>query len=300
MKSIRFRLFEFNECSWIPSMLREYATDFLSSLWCFDGFGTTKPAITPAIELMEKSIKKTKATKIVDLACGSGKASYHILLHLKKKGFRNLKLVLSDLFPNIEIFRNLSAQNKDVEYEEKPVDAMNCELIGFRTFFASFHHFNTHQATKIIKDAVDKQVGIGIFEMTYKGLWNLILLIGLAPLWILLLTPIIRPVKASRILFTYIIPVIPLMLWWDGFVSVIRTYTEKELERIIKQADPDNTFEWHTIKKIYGLPKVFAMAGYPKKPRARYLREKYFSQAEEFDTREAQEAYPQEQQNSQA
>lgn len=281
MKSQQVRLFEFNECSWIPSRLREYATDFLSSLWCFDGFGTAKPAITPAMELMEKSINKTKTKKIVDMACGSGKASYQILLHLKQKGVRNLKLVLSDLYPNIEILKKLSDQNKDVSYEEESVDAMHCELDGFRTFFASFHHFNEQQATKIIKDAVARQEGIGIFEMTYRGFWNLFLLIGLAPLWVVLLTPVIRPVKIPRLIFTYVIPVIPLMLWWDGLVSVIRTYTEKELMRIIKKADPDDTFEWHTIKAIYGLPKVFAMVGYPRHAKAIYLREKYFSRTEE-------------------
>jgi len=261
----------------MPPMLRKYVTDFISSLWCFDGFGKVKPAITPVLELMERSMKKTRTKKIVDMACGSGKASYQTLLHLKENGLKNVKLVLSDLYPNVEILKKLSLQNKDVSYEERSVDAMNCELEGFRTFFASFHHFNEQQASKIIGDAVTKQEGIGIFEMTYKGFWNLFLLIGLAPLWVFLLTPVIRPVKISRLLFTYIIPLIPLILWWDGFVSLIRTYTEKELKWIIKSVDPEDTFEWHTIKDIYGLPVVFAMVGYPVITKAAYLRKKYFS-----------------------
>lgn len=264
MKLNKFRLFEFNESSWMPSIFRRYITDFLSKLWCFDGFGMTKPAITPVIDLMEKSIKNTKAKKIVDLASGSGEPCYHTLLSLKEKGVKDLTIVLSDLFPNIESFKKISEKDKKVSYEEKPTDAMKCNLDGFRTFFASFHHFNEKQATKIIKDAVDKKEGIGIFELTYKGLWNILFLIGLGPLWIFLITPVVKPLTLGRIIFTYLIPIIPLALCWDGFVSVLRTYSEKEMKNIIKKADPDNTFTWQTKKGIYGLPKVIAIVGYPK------------------------------------
>ena len=265
MRSWKLELFEFNECSWVPSVLREMSTDFLSSLWCFDGFGTTKPAITPVLTLMEKSIEHTKKPTLVDLASGSGEASTKLYFHLKQKGYENAKIVLTDLYPNIEKFKQLSKKDENIAYEENSVDAMKCNIDGFRTFFASFHHFNYKQAVEILKDTVNKLEGIGIFEMTYGGLWNLFLLIGLAPLWVLLLTPVIKPFKFTRILFTYIIPIIPLMLWWDGFVSVLRTYTKKELMHLIKLVDPNNTYEWHSIKKICGLPMVFAMVGYPKK-----------------------------------
>lgn len=264
MKLSKIRLFEFNDSSWMPSIFRRYITDFLSKLWCFDGFGMTKPAITPVIELMEKSIKKTKTKQIVDLASGSGEPCFQTLLNLKKCGIKDLKIVLSDLFPNIESFKQLSEKDKSVSYEEKSTDAMKCNLDGFRTFFASFHHFNEEQATKIIKDAVDKKEGIGIFELTYRSIWNFFFLIGLGPLWIFLITPTVRPLTLGRILFTYLIPIIPLALCWDGFVSVLRTYSEKEMKRIIKKADPNNTFIWQTTKGIYGLPKVIAMVGYPK------------------------------------
>ena len=42
---------------------------------------------------------------------------------------------------------------------------------------------------------------------------------------VLLVTPLIRPFTLSRILWTYLLPLVPLTCWWDGIVSQLRAYT---------------------------------------------------------------------------
>jgi hypothetical protein len=51
----------------------------------------------------------------------------------------------------------------------------------------------------------------------------------LMPVFAWLLTPRIRPFRWSRVLLTYLLPVIPLVVLWDGLVSCFRTRTPEEL-----------------------------------------------------------------------
>jgi hypothetical protein len=48
-------------------------------------------------------------------------------------------------------------------------------------------------------------------------------------------TPLIRPFRWSRLLYTYVIPIIPLVLLFDGVVSCLRTYRPQELREITKK-----------------------------------------------------------------
>ena len=47
-------------------------------------------------------------------------------------------------------------------------------------------------------------------------------------------TPLIRPFRWSRLLWTYLIPIIPLVLLFDGVVSCLRTYRPQELREIVE------------------------------------------------------------------
>ena len=55
------------------------------------------------------------------------------------------------------------------------------------------------------------------------------LLMCLTPLAALILTLFIRPFRWSRLFWTYVVPVVPLVLLFDGIVSCLRTYTPEEL-----------------------------------------------------------------------
>ena len=47
-----------------------------------------------------------------------------------------------------------------------------------------------------------------------------------------------------RLFFTYVLPLIPLLLLWDGIVSCFRVYAGPEWETILAKADPEGRFEW--------------------------------------------------------
>jgi hypothetical protein len=59
----------------------------------------------------------------------------------------------------------------------------------------------------------------------------------------LAVTPFIRPLRMSRLLLTYLLPVVPLCTWWDGMVSCLRAYSSDELTRLVASL-PENDYVW--------------------------------------------------------
>ncbi len=51
----------------------------------------------------------------------------------------------------------------------------------------------------------------------------------LVSLAVLLLTPAIRPFRWSRLFWTYVVPLVPLAVTFDGVVSCLRIYTPEEM-----------------------------------------------------------------------
>ncbi len=138
------------------------------------------------------------------------------------------------------------------------------ELDGFRTMFSSFHHFPPAQARAILQNAVYARQGIAIFEITSRTASA----IGMMFLWFLTLfvfTPSIRPFRWSRLLYTYVLPIIPLVLLFDGLVSCLRTYRTTELRELIE--DLAATEYWWEIGErsgtFHGLPVTY-LIGYPR------------------------------------
>lgn len=54
------------------------------------------------------------------------------------------------------------------------------------------------------------------------------------PLAVRIATPFIRPFRWSRLLWTYLVPVVPFVVLFDGIVSCPRTYTQAELHALTR------------------------------------------------------------------
>src|SRR5439155_21664731 len=107
-------------------------------------------------------------------------------------------------------------------------------LSGFRTLFSSFHHFRPEEARRILADAVRQRQGIGVFEATQRSAPAMLAML-LTPLFVLLATPFIRPFRLSRLFWTYLLPVVPIVALFDGVVSCLRTYTPTELRALVAE-----------------------------------------------------------------
>ena len=255
----RIHAFEFEDLKWFPSNLRNYGTDFLQFVTNkFDFYKGIAP-------LLNEALLTTGNTNIIDLASGGGGGWKSLAKHLKVYN-PNLKITLTDYYPNLTAFEKAKIEDPDLyHFVDTSVDAKNVpkDLKGFRTQFLSFHHFKPEDALLILQNAVDSKAGIGIFEGQKRDVPHFIKNL-LSPVSVILTTPFIRPFKLGRILFTYLIPLVPLFVMWDGVISVLRTYSVKEMNALIAKVKGHEAYEWKVgVNKTKGISVPY-LIGYPK------------------------------------
>ena len=234
----RLHLFEFEDLDWFPIFLRNYGTDFLQYL------SNKTKMWKPSIPIIEKALKDDNTNQIIDLASGGGGGLIYLNEELKKNN-PDLKVLLTDYYPNLSAFEYTKKQADNFEYLESSVDARNVpsKLKGLRTQFLSFHHFKRNDAIKILQNTIDSGSAIAIFEAQERSVASIVAML-FSPITVLLVTPFIRPIKLGRILFTYIIPIVPLFVLWDGVVSSLRTYSLKEMEDMIDELENNESYQW--------------------------------------------------------
>ena len=221
----RLHLFEIEDQPWCPPTIRDALTDYLQF-----ALVATKP-YAAMVPLLATALQRTGAPRVLDLC--SGAAGPWLWLHpvLAEMGV-SVSVCLTDKYPNKEAFARLSSlTHQAISYHPQPVDAARVpgELPGFRTMFTAFHHFRPEQARAVLADAVYQRQGIGVFEAGQRSPLAIMLTL-LAPLVLLVVTPLIRPFRWSRLLWTYLIPIVPMLTLFDGLVSCLRIYSVQELK----------------------------------------------------------------------
>lgn len=254
----RIHLFEFEDQQWLPEFIRNYMTDFLQFL-------SNKTAMYKAIvPIIEKGLQESQTNQIVDLASGGGGGLIWLNNELRKNN-PGLKILLTDYFPNIPAFEHTRKKADNFEFIKTPVDAKNVpeNLKGLRTQFLSFHHFEPKDAQLILQNAVDSNSSIAIFEGQERSISSILAMI-FSPISVWLMTPFIRPFRISRIIFTYLIPIVPLLVFWDGVVSSLRTYSVEEMNALIANLNNKETYNWEVGKLKSGPAKILYLLGTKK------------------------------------
>jgi len=259
----RVQFIELHEQAWFPSSVRDEITDTLQfGFNLLKAYGPIVPLLQGALDSAGK--RSNGGGSIVDLCSGGGGP----WLHLSRKLKRNpaaLQIWLTDKYPNLGAFQNSRADGENhINYYPGSVDAMNVprELQGFRTMFTSFHHFAPEEARAVLQNAVDAGAGIGIFEITRRAPSTILFIFA----WVLLLfvcTPWIRPIRWSRLLWTYLVPIIPLVLLFDGVVSCLRTYRPEELGELVEKLT-GSEYRWEIGEESTGLAPITYLIGYPR------------------------------------
>jgi hypothetical protein len=159
-----------------------------------------------------------------------------------------------------------------VSYLPESIDATSVDptvVCGFRTLFTSFHHFEPDMATELLSDAVRSGEGIAVFEFTRRHPVAL-LSFFLAP-WLI---PFSLPFHGRRgwrdWLWTFPIPILPLVVLFDGLVSCLRTYSPEQCLELASVADPDGRFDWEAGVK-FSLPAGMTyLVGTPRRTEAEH------------------------------
>lgn len=230
----RLHLFEFADQPWFPDVLRHGGTAYLATVYRLSRVLPQRWA-----EKLSMVFQHEGDSKIVDLCSGSGGPLPLIVDELVKLGY-NVQAMLTDLYPHPK-----SGSNPRVTWSAEPIDATHVpsNLIGVRTMFSAFHHFRPSAAKAILKDAFDRRRAICIFESGSGSLLNFGMALG-HPVVLLALMPFVRPFRWSYLVFTYLIPLIPLALFWDVIVSFLRIYSPEEMATMTGDLQaPDYSWE---------------------------------------------------------
>ena len=227
-------------------------------------------------DLLSAVICERKIDKIVDIGSGSGGIMPEVMETLENKyNLKNIELTLTDLYPNKDLIDEWSSEkSRKIYYHPTAVDGADLQGApeGLKTMINCFHHMKPTKARAILTSAHKRRESIFIYEMGENNiplvLWWILLPISLVLLMIMVLfmTPWVRPMSWQQLVFTYLVPVIPLCYAWDGQASLPRMYTMKDLDILLenlKSAD----YHWkkgHATKKnkkklgtyLIGLPAI--------------------------------------------
>lgn len=209
----RVHLVEIHDLPWCPRSLRDGLTDFLK-------FALNLPrTYEPAGPMIRAAVERTGARRVIDLCSGAGGPWAQLAPVV------GVPVVLTDLYPHGSL-------------HAEPVDAraVPASLDGLRTVFTAFHHFRPHEARAILEDAVRRRQGIAVFEAARRRPFD-IALVALTWLGVLLAAPFVRPFRWSRLFWTYLPPILPLVGTFDAIVSCLRWYSPAELRELVQGLD---------------------------------------------------------------
>jgi hypothetical protein len=250
--------FEIHDHRLFPTFLRDLVTDALQALWDFSN------SYKPILPLLRDTLARVGTREVLDLCSGGGGPWFRLARDLESEYHFSINVCLTDKYPNKEALERAHLNsNSNIWFDPRSVQATEvpADLRGFRTMFSSFHHFRAADAREVLADAVERRKGIAIFEMARREPQTL-LAICFIPLLILFLTPQIRPFRWSRLLWTYVLPVVPFVLWFDGWMSCLRSYSHEQLSELVRSMSCE-TYLWELGTQRDGFLPVTYLIGYP-------------------------------------
>lgn len=249
----RLHLMELEDQPWFPAPARDGALAFLAFMMRLGPHGGLLAG------LLEEALQRTGAERVVDLCSGGGGPILPALERLS----RPVPVLLTDLYPNLAAMQRTASRSALVSFEGDPVDATRVgpERPGLRTMFNSFHHFAPPEAERILRGAVEARQPIAVFEIVERSALMMAVVLAMAALSFLLI-PFMRPLRPSWLFCTYVVPLIPFTLWWDGWVSCLRVYSPAELEDLTARVG--GGYRWEIRRFPVGPVRGTFLLGWPQ------------------------------------
>lgn len=214
-------LFEFCDQSWVPSGARECLFEIMDA--CNSGLRSfNREVARSAIQ----TARDHQLATIIELGAGRGPVTSELTQHEDADGMR---LVACDLAPNIAAFERLEQKFPNQVFPiYMPVDLTKTQVAlndAVLILAGVMHHIPFHLRVAVLRTLTETNSQIAIFEPLLRT-WRSIFLATLSifPALLLPVTFFQRPGKLRRILWCWLIPIVPFMFVWDGVVSCLRQW----------------------------------------------------------------------------
>ena len=208
---------ELEDYRWFPSVLRNFQTEFI-------GFVVARFNVYDVFIHHLNSLH-LPVQSMTDLCSGSGEPAFSIF----RKSNCFSRLLLSDKFPNA-----LKLKENTISYEIQSSDVLAMEFHHgtYYTMFNAFHHFSDEEKIAIVQKIRDSGSAAFIVEVLEPTIFCLLKILFTTTIGNLLLTPFVRPFSIKRLLFTYLLPVNILTITFDGVVSVLKSRSVQQYQRL--------------------------------------------------------------------
>lgn len=228
---------ELEDYPWFPSYLRKMQLEYVG--WISVQLGLYRPLIVV--------VQNFPSNQWVDLASGSGWPAFY----LQKNTSPQVQYILTDLYPG-----SVSDEvKKQVKIEPEPLNLLTFQPQHRKqyTLFNAFHHFSSAQQKEFIKKMKTAKASCIITEVLEPSLVCLIQ-VTLAALIVQPLTAwAIQPLTLGRIITTYLLPIQPITVMWDGWISVLKSKTTEQYKELVSDlADNQYTVKVKRIKQLRG------------------------------------------------
>ncbi len=213
--------------NWFPFFLTRCIHEFMT--W----FVHKVKAAKPFVPIIEEGLQHGSKLVVIEKKSGAG--------------FETLNVFLDD---NLEKVR-IDADNFDATEE------------GLYVSVNSFHQFDVQQAEEILQKVAMKRQPIVVLEGNNDSLWQVFGMTVIVPLTVLFTAPFVKPFRIERLLFTYLIPVLPIVTFIDGFLALFKLYAPKDLDELTASID-QKAYKWRSGKMDNGRGgKIIYLIGYP-------------------------------------
>ncbi|MCB1316456.1 MAG: hypothetical protein KDK27_10910 [Leptospiraceae bacterium] len=206
--------------SWFPSLFTELMMEFLT--WFVNLVGAAKPFMP-----------------VIDAA----------MLSASRKHFINMDFQAGAGFETV-------APRLDASWT---VSHIPLQAVGFSAgesglylSINNFHQLHPDDARSILTEIARSRNPVAILEGNNDSLWQIFGMTVIVPLTVILSAPFVKPFRISRLLFTYVIPLLPCVTMIDGCLALVKLYSPADLRELTDSIDAPGEYIWETGKKDNG------------------------------------------------
>jgi hypothetical protein len=244
-------LFEWIDVEWLPTSLCNTMREILE---CGNA-RPFRPYYSWVAGEVKRQIIREGYRNAVEL--GAGTAPITRLL-AADPDLKSVRLIVSDLKPDTEVFHELEERYAGrVVPEYEPVDFSSPRSWPPKTLLylsGAFHHLPPsirHQVLQSLTNSADRTMMLEPLRKSPVSMFFVFFSIFpalLLPLWF-----INRPGRLKRFLWCWLLPIAPILFWWDGVVSCLRMWTDAEWAEALAQISPstrNSTIRHHLFSQL--------------------------------------------------
>ena len=214
---------------WYPKLLKTCMYEFLT--W----FVSKVHAAKPFMPIIEEGLAHTSTHKIINIDQEIGAGIETIIPYLPKT----------------------------IEVKKIPLQQFNSKEKGLYTCINSFHLLKPNVAKKLISDIANSNQPVTVLEGNNNSLWQLFGMLIFVPLSVILSAPFVKPFRIERLVFTYLIPILPIVTSIDGIIALFKLYAPKDLNKLVSEIKVPN-YTWRSGKLDNGRGgKIIYLIGFP-------------------------------------